>query len=740
MESTNSPKISEDFLKYFPKEEFYPNQLEAMQRIHSALIERKVVLFEGACGTGKTLSSLAPALDVGKKLNKLVVIATNVHQQMLQFIEEAREIRAAVPVKVIVLKGKLHMCPENKGYDECDVLRENTYEAVQLQNDIERNNAQIGRLEREYRETSDESKLGLRDGLSAETEMMQRKLSQTERRECKSLRAVLSADEKFMSEFRRWLFADVRTAEEVSAKAEEHGMCGYELLKREMRSADLLICNYHHVLNFEILQFILNWADKSIEDVILIFDEAHNVESSARSHASRTISEKVIEGALNELESMRSEMPNAIDVDDVRRFVEALRNALHDAYISHLEFGELERVGSDWHDIIIRDPKDTEDMVSKSLYGQIDSSEAREFLKKTYIIGTKIEAIFRDRFKKGETETRRTSSTLAVANFMLEFIKFAGTKAYYPVINVRREPGGDITARLELFMCIPKNVTYPLIESVHSAVLMSATLQPFDVMRSTLGITRGATEFSYGPSFPENRRLTLTVPTPPLFAKNREDSDIIRITCNVLGEIVDKSHGNVLIIFPSNAEAARYHEIFFKSDEYRGIKIFLDEAGKRAEEIRDQFFQIGEEGGKSVMFTYLWGTLSEGLDYRDGRARVVAVVGVGYPALNERMRAIQVAYDHEFNGNGWEYAIEIPTIRKVRQALGRIVRSPTDYGVRILVDARYTGPAEQILGKYSVAGLFPYEERHEFIDVEPERIGYSLMNFFNDTERADESM
>ncbi len=100
-----------DYQKYFPKPSCYPNQREAMDKIYKALSAQKLVLFEGACGTGKTLSALAPALAVGKSLKKKVIIATNVHQQMEQFIEEAREIRAQTDIKVVVLKGKARMCP-----------------------------------------------------------------------------------------------------------------------------------------------------------------------------------------------------------------------------------------------------------------------------------------------------------------------------------------------------------------------------------------------------------------------------------------------------------------------------------------------------------------------------------------------------------------------------------------------------------------------------------------------------
>jgi DNA excision repair protein ERCC-2 len=142
---------------------------------------------------------------------------------------------------------------------------------------------------------------------------------------------------------------------------------------------------------------------------------------------------------------------------------------------------------------------------------------------------------------------------------------------------------------------------------------------------------------------------------------------------------------------------------------------------------------MGESGGKAVLVSYIWGTLSEGIDYRDGRGRTVIIVGVGYPALNDRMNAVESAYDHTFGyGAGWEFAVQVPTIRKIRQAMGRVVRSPVDYGVRILLDGRFTTEAPKKFGKFSVFEMFPDDERDEFIDVDPEKVKYSLMNFFQD--------
>jgi DNA excision repair protein ERCC-2 len=104
------------------------------------------------------------------------------------------------------------------------------------------------------------------------------------------------------------------------------------------------------------------------------------------------------------------------------------------------------------------------------------------------------------------------------------------------------------------------------------------------------------------------------------------------------------------------------------------------------------------------------------------------------------MEAVQDAYDRAFADRdrardpGWTYAVEIPTIRKTRQALGRVVRGPDDFGVRILADRRYTAAD---MGKYSVRGAFPPEEREELIDLDPTKLKFAMLNFYGDHDAYD---
>ena len=54
------------------------------------------------------------------------------------------------------------------------------------------------------------------------------------------------------------------------------------------------------------------------------------------------------------------------------------------------------------------------------------------------------------------------------------------------------------------------------------------------------------------------------------------------------------------------------------------------------------------------------------------------------------MRAMRRYYDIRF-GDGMKYTSTIPTVRKMRQSIGRLIRSETDRGVAIIMDRRVAG-------------------------------------------------
>ncbi len=717
---------SPGYLQYVPYESPYDHQREAMGEIDAALDSGSDILFEGACGTGKTIAALAPALAHARSTDKTVVITTNVHQQMYQFVEEASAIVAGEPISAIVVQGKDSMCHIDVGYEECQTLRDTTHELV----DAER---AVTALESRQRELLDKGQDGDKEATMARGEVMAELEAATETVE--ELAESATCDHYYQNltsntdEFYNWLAADVRTPEAIYDYADDRQLCGYELLKDGLADVDLVICNYHHLLDPFVRDQFFRWLGRSLDEVIAVFDEAHNVADAARDHAHHSIAERTVSRAVTEAQDCadpRSEAASRI----VEAFLEALRTVRDNSDVT-----ETDTAGGEWQDHSIEN-EDRRDELTMKLLEAYNGIDLRADIETALDLGEDLDEKYAKAYRRGETETRNECPLEQTAAFVERWLDEAPRFDTYPVVSVRQrtESQPASAARAELYTCLPKRVTAGLFDSLHAAVLMSATLRPFDVTSDVLGIDDPET-LTYGPQFPPERRRTYAVDGPALFASRRDDTGVIETVTSVLEDVIHVTPGNTLVFCPSYAEAARYHGLVSEGTRY------LDEPGQGATQLREQF--VRDDSG--ALFTSLWGTLGEGVSYDGDDARSVVVVGVPYPHLDGRMEAVQSAYETAFsladdaaaNSAGWHYAVEVPTVRKTRQALGRIVRSPTDFGARVLLDARYTERASVEMPEYGVRGAFPPSERAEMVDVDPAKLRFGLLNFFSGLEAYD---
>ncbi len=711
------------YMRFFPYDQPYENQRKAMDRIYNSLHQGRDVLFEGACGTGKTLSSLIPALEIAREQDKTVVITTNVHQQMRQFVAEARAITREESIRAVVFKGKATMCHIDVGYEECQALRDNTRAVV----DAERDREQLERRQRELLAESQDGDGSAADARSAvmdELEDIEERLEDLEEQNvCDYYRNNLTGD---TDDFFGWLFEDVRTPDDIYEHAEQQQFCGYELLKEGLEGVDLVVCNYHHLLDSTIREQFFRWLGRDPEDVIAVFDEAHNVEDAAREHATRTCSERTFDSALDELAD--ADDPRSEDAANV---LSAFHRALVETYEDSFGFGDREGIGENWSDVPIANDDRKDDLTLEFLQ-RYSGRGIEDDLEAAMKLGQELDEQYEEAYREGETATRTECQTLQAAGFVSAWMTESSAEGLYPVVSVTRDAGTDeIYGRAELYSCLPRQVTGQLFDEVYATVLMSATLQPFDVTENVLGLEDAVT-MAYGLQFPEANRRTYAVETPPLFSSDRDDPAVQEDVTETIHDAVRMTPGNTLAFFPNYGEAGRYAD---RLERRTDRTVYLDEPGVSVEELRTQFVADDD----AVLCTSLWGTLAEGVSFDGDDANTVLVVGVPYPHLDDRAEAVQEAYDVAFDGTdtGWRYAVEIPTVRKTRQALGRVIRSPDEVGVRALLDRRYSRDAKSDLGKYSVNGTFPHEEREELIDIGPDKLKFAMLNFYGGHDEYD---
>ena len=84
----------------------------------------------------------------------------------------------------------------------------------------------------------------------------------------------------------------------------------------------------------------------------------------------------------------------------------------------------------------------------------------------------------------------------------------------------------------------------------------------------------------------------------------------------------------------------------------------------------------------------LGGIFSEGIDLKGDRLIGAIIVGAGLPRLSLRQEQIKEYFNRK-NGRGYDYAYVFPGMNKVLQAAGRVIRSETDSGLALLIDARF---------------------------------------------------
>lgn len=259
----------------------------------------------------------------------------------------------------------------------------------------------------------------------------------------------------------------------------------------------------------------------------------------------------------------------------------------------------------------------------------------------------------------------------------------------------------------EIKNCIPRYEIAEKLQDFGGGVVMSATLEPLSVFKKVCGISLLNTEHNraiasetYGLAFPEDNRKTIAVDVPPFTYSNKGGSaydsrGIARMNetreqyVEAVAQLIDETDGKTLVCLPSYEEAEWMSEQIAERNILPDRHLLLDGSSSNAE--TDRLKQSFFSRNRAALFTAAHGTLVEGVDY-DGD-KLSAAITVGVPIENTQSpykKAIRAAYDDEFgSSNGFEYAYTVPAVRKVRQAIGRVIRQDTDTGVRVFADSRY---------------------------------------------------
>lgn len=224
----------------------------------------------------------------------------------------------------------------------------------------------------------------------------------------------------------------------------------------------------------------------------------------------------------------------------------------------------------------------------------------------------------------------------------------------------------------------------------HSAVFFSATLTPLNYFTREFGGAR--TEDTpqtmvLASPFPRENLLLAVDSHIETTYKERKHSQIELARSIALGII--RAGGNSLVFFPSYSYMQQILPLVRRMIEKHPIDI-INQVAQMSDGQRRAFlnrFQ-GSASKPVAGFAVLGGVFGEGIDLTGERLKAVIVVGVGLPQISPEREIMQQYYGTQQLG-GFQFAYLYPGFNKVMQAAGRLIRSENDSGFILLIDKRY---------------------------------------------------
>ncbi|OBA00368.1 ATP-dependent DNA helicase [Halomonas sp. G11] len=238
-------------------------------------------------------------------------------------------------------------------------------------------------------------------------------------------------------------------------------------------------------------------------------------------------------------------------------------------------------------------------------------------------------------------------------------------------------------AVLGLRNLIPADFLAPRFNAAHSVVLFSATLTPGHYYRDLLGLPEKTVWREVASPFAA-RQLEVRI-RRDISTRFRDRDASIEPIVATMAQQYQRRPGHYLAFFSSfaylTAALARFREA------HPEIPVFSQTRGMPEVE-REAFLARFTPGGKGIGFAVLGGAFAEGIDLPGDRLIGAFIATLGLPPFNDFNEALKARLGARF-GQGDDYTYRIPGMIKVVQAAGRVIRSPEDEGVVVLMDDRF---------------------------------------------------
>jgi len=517
--------------------------------------------------------------------------------------------------------------------------------------------------------------------------------------------------------------------------------CPWKAAREAVSDADVFVGDYNHLFDDGVRESSLKAMDLSLEDIIIVVDEAHNLPDRIRMTLEKRLTRTMIRNTQMELEEYAGVLAEAMKAPggDVFSFshglaawafdvVKASRggfDALFNGYMRNLS-GQDEEAEVAVDDVLNVFHRACDTVDGKAGQQQLQASSSPhpevDVAVRIHQLRDVLQSVDVD-MEAGDDGNPMEPNAHKVAEILDCLLKFGSTPALTMIYDTKGKDGRITTHLLD-----PGLVSKPVFEQSAGALLMSGTLYPPSMYANILALPQTrTTSVAYASPFAAMRR-------PVVVAKNVTTKYTDRSLANTLAlrehvqALIDASPGNVAVFAPSYA---MLNEVILEGH-FRGARLMAesrDWTKGDLDQIVDTLLEEKRNGRKILLAGVFGARLSEGVDYHSGALDAVACIGIPNSPPSVLSKSLKTYAEERFGRNlAWRYTVSQPAVNAILQAMGRPIRSIGDRALIVLLDRRvtdrtYSGcfPSDLRMNDSSDADSTRRFARRFFAKVHPDR-------------------
>jgi DNA excision repair protein ERCC-2 len=417
------------------------------------------------------------------------------------------------------------------------------------------------------------------------------------------------------------------------ALGEKTGVCPFEITRSVLPFADVWIGDLNYVFHPRACGVFMEQPGFDASRTLLIVDEAHNLPARAADAWSAKLEARHLEDLCVELTFAHPPARLVRALESLQSFVERLgKSDRHDDTVLY----EMRDLLHEYCEAMQSTPLDAEALRPGALDGLWELTDA----------------------------------ALPLENENLELLLWSPVKGMLNVTCI--DASREVAARLREFGGI---------------LLMSATLRPLDNFLAACGL--GEKDAAFLRSVAPWRGMGYEV-AADLRADTRLRSRprSIPLTAETIADVQSVAKGPVAVIFPSYKYAQDVADALMEHG--GGMRVAIQPRGLDLEGQRA--FVEDSLNGVDVLMLVLGSGFTEGIDALGGKVSYAVVVGPALPEADAVQAAKMQAAGGEGNAKAFHDVFIVPGIRKVNQAMGRLVRAPGQSAKVLLHCRRFAEP------------------------------------------------